>query len=68
MKKAASLCRHPTVVGQENATCTEQAEHTQSYLTMVRTNLDALEEIHVSVIHRIADLEKTFLLGREEQF
>jgi len=50
LKKFASLCRHPTDVGQEKVACIEQVELAQSYLDMVFTNLDALQERHGSVI------------------
>ena len=50
LKKAASLCYHPTVVGQQKVACTEQVEPAQSYHVMVRTDLDALQERHRSVI------------------
>jgi len=50
LKKVASSCPHPIVVRQQKATYVEQVELTQSYLTMVHTNLDTLHERHRSVI------------------
>jgi len=65
LKKAASLCRHPTNVGPEKAMCTEQVELAQSHLAMVRIDLNALQERHGSVIQRITDLEETLCLTRK---
>ena len=42
LKKVASSCHHPIVIGQEKAACTEQVELVQSHLTMVHIGLDAL--------------------------
>jgi len=58
-EESGSLCHHPTVVGQQKTACTEEVELAQSYLSMVRTKLDALHKRHRSVIQRIADLEET---------
>jgi len=49
-------------------TCIEQVEHAQPHLAMVRTNLDALQERHESVIQRIVNLEDTLLRAKENKF
>ena len=67
LKKAASLCCYSTIVGQPKAACTEQVELPQSHYSMVRTNLDSLQERHRSVIQKIADLEETIHLTQEEE-
>jgi len=67
LKKATSLCRHPIVVGQQKAACTEQIKLSLSCLAMVYTNLDALHERHRSIIQRITDLEETLRLAQEEE-
>jgi len=59
LKKAASQCRHPIVVGQEKTACAEEIELAQSHLAMVHTNLDALQERHRGIVQRISDLEET---------
>jgi len=50
LKKAASLCRHSTVVGQQKTACAKEAELAQSHLPTVSTELDALRERHWSVV------------------
>jgi len=50
LKKAASLCYHLIVVGQQKAAYTEEVELAQSHLMMVRTDLDALQKRHRSVV------------------
>jgi len=50
LKKFASLCRHPIVVGQQRTVYAEEVELAQSYLATVRTKLDALQERHRSVV------------------
>jgi len=50
LKEAASLCRHPTVVGHQNTACTEGVELAQAQLAMVRTKLDAFQERHMSIV------------------
>jgi len=67
LKKTASLFHHPTVVGQEKTTCAEEIELAQSHLAMDRTDLDALQERHKSVVQRISDLEETLRGAREEE-
>jgi len=59
LKKAASLCRHPTVVVQQKIACTEEVELAQSHLAMVRIKLNALQERHRRIVKRIFDLEET---------
>ena len=47
--------------------CTEQVELARSHLAMVRTDLNALQERHGSVIQRIVGLEKTLHLTQKEE-
>jgi len=67
LKKATSLYRHPTIVGQQKTICTEEVELAQSHLDMVRTNLDAIQERHRSVVPRIFDLKETLHGAQEEE-
>ena len=46
--------------------CGEQVELVQSYLAMVCTDLDTLQERHENVIQRIAYLKETLLAWEEE--
>ena len=63
LKKVSSLCRHPTVIGQEKATCTKQVELAKPHLAKICTDLDALQERHRSAIQRITNLEETLRLA-----
>ena len=52
---------------QQKIACVEEVELPQSYLATVRTEIDALQERHRSIIQRISDLEETLRGAREEE-
>jgi len=52
---------------KEKDASTTKVDLAQSQLTMVRTNLDALQERFASVIRMITNLEETLRLAREEE-
>ena len=61
LKKIAPLCHHLTC-GEQKTACTEQVELAQSQLTMAGTDLDVLQERHRSIIQRIIDWRRQFVL------
>ena len=67
LKKATLQCHHPTVVQQQKTACAEEVELAQSHLATVRTELDALQERHKSVVQMIPNLEETLRGAREAE-
>ena len=55
------------VVGQQKTACAEEVELAQSHLATVRTELNALQERHRSIIQRISDLEEALHGGQKEE-
>jgi len=59
LKKAASICRHPTAIGQQKTVCAKEVKLSQSHLAMARIELDALQKRHRSIVQRISYLKGT---------